>query len=53
MEQEVQKESVTEYWVVFVIAAIVQIIFLIWLREYFWIIMPWVLTSFFKAIRII
>jgi hypothetical protein len=53
MEQNLEKESVKKYWVVFAIAAIVQLIFLIWIREYFWIVLPWVLTSFSKGMRII
>jgi len=46
-------QSVRKYWIAFVIAAIVQLIFLIWIREYFWLILPWVLTSFSKAMRLI
>lgn len=53
MENKLEKESVAKYWVAFVISAIVQLVFLIWIREYFWIVLPWLLTSFSKAIRII
>lgn len=53
MENNLEKESVKKYWLFFAIAAIVQLAFLIWLREFFWIVLPFVLTSFAKAIRII
>lgn len=53
MENNLERESVSKYWVYFVIFAIIQLVFLIWIREYFWIILPFVLTSFCKAIRII
>lgn len=53
MEQNIEKESVSKYWIVFAIAVIVQLVFLIWIREYFWLILPWVLTSFCKGMRII
>jgi hypothetical protein len=41
------------WWIMFAITAIVQIIFLIWIREYFWIILPWWITAFSKAMRLI
>lgn len=53
MEKNLEKESVRKYWIIFVISAILQLVFLIWIREYFWIILPFILTSFCKAIRII
>ncbi len=53
MENNLERESVSKYWVYFVIFAIIQLVFLIWIREYFWVILPFVLTSFCKAIRII
>ncbi|MEO6813359.1 MAG: hypothetical protein ABI172_05475 [Ginsengibacter sp.] len=46
-------QPVGKYWIMFIIAAIVQLIFLIWIREYFWIVLPFVLTTFCKSIRII
>lgn len=53
MENNLERESVTKYWVFFAISVIVQLVFLIWIREYFWVVLPFLLTSFCKAIRII
>ncbi|MEO8820394.1 MAG: hypothetical protein ABI374_06120 [Ginsengibacter sp.] len=44
---------VGKYWIMFVISAIVQIIFLIWIREYFWMVLPWWITGLGKAMRLI
>ncbi|MEO6837137.1 MAG: hypothetical protein ABI261_02395 [Ginsengibacter sp.] len=46
-------QPVGKYWIMFVISMIVQIVFFIWIREYFWLILPWVLTSFSKAMRLL
>ncbi|MGN6248411.1 MAG: hypothetical protein ACTHNG_08640 [Ginsengibacter sp.] len=48
-----ETKPVGMWWLMFVISAIVQIIFLIWIREYFWMILPWWLTAFSKAMRLI
>ena len=48
-----ETQPVGKYWIAFIISAIVQLIFLIWIREYFWLILPWVLTTFSKAMRLI
>jgi hypothetical protein len=48
-----KSQPVGKYWVIFIISAIVQLIFLIWIREYFWLVLPWLLTSFSKAMRLI
>ncbi|MCO6496079.1 MAG: hypothetical protein J5I50_00305 [Chitinophagaceae bacterium] len=53
MSTNVEKESVGKYWVIFFIALIIQIVFLIWIREYFWIVLPFVVTYFSKAMRLI
>lgn len=53
MEQDIERVSVKKYWIIFFFAIIVQLIFLIWIREYFWMVLPFVLTSFCKGIRII
>ncbi len=53
MENNLERESVAKYWVFFVLSVIVQLIFLIWIREYFWVVLPFLLTSFCKSIRII
>lgn len=53
MEQNLERVSVKKYWIIFVIAAIVQLVFLIWIREYFWMVLPFVLTSFCKGMRLI
>lgn len=46
-------QSVTKYWLYFFISAIVIILLLVFVREYFWIALPFVVTSFSKALRII
>ncbi|HXS58461.1 MAG TPA: hypothetical protein VN726_20170 [Hanamia sp.] len=46
-------QPVRQYWIMFFISSIIIILFLIFIREYFWLILPWVLTSFCKAMRII
>lgn len=51
--EKVERTPVTKYWIIFAISAIVQLVFLIWIREYFWMVLPFLLTSFSKAIRII
>ncbi|MBS1738089.1 MAG: hypothetical protein JSS98_16015 [Bacteroidetes bacterium] len=48
-----QTTSVKKYWILFVLSAIVQLIFLIWIREYFWIVLPFILTTFCKGMRLI
>ncbi|MGN6193551.1 MAG: hypothetical protein ACTHOB_01335 [Ginsengibacter sp.] len=48
-----ETQPVGKYWIAFIISAIVQLVFLIWIREYFWLILPWVLTTFSKAMRLI
>ncbi|MEO6843952.1 MAG: hypothetical protein ABI184_02200 [Ginsengibacter sp.] len=46
-------QPVGKYWIMFVLSMIVQVIFFIWIREYFWLVLPWVITSFSKAMRLI
>lgn len=46
-------QSVRKYWILFVIFAIIQIVFLIWIREYFWLVLPFILTTFCKGMRLI
>ncbi|HEV2833481.1 MAG TPA: hypothetical protein VGW31_15985 [Hanamia sp.] len=46
-------QPVRKYWILFILFAVIQLVFLIWIREYFWIVLPFVLTTFCKAIRII
>lgn len=48
-----EEQPVGKWWIMFVISAIVQVIFLIWVREYFWMILPWWITAFSKAMRLI
>ena len=48
-----ETQPVGKWWIMFVISAIVQVIFLIWIREYFWVILPWWITSLSKAMRLI
>lgn len=51
--EHTERPPVTKYWILFAIAVIVQVVFLIWIREYFWVVLPWLLTSFCKGLRII
>jgi len=53
MDNTQDKSPVGKYWIMFVISAIVQLIFLIWIREFFWLVLPWLLTTFCKAMRLI
>lgn len=46
-------QSVRKYWILFIIFTIIQLVFLIWIREYFWIVLPFVLTTFCKGMRLI
>lgn len=46
-------QSVRKYWIIFIISLIVQLVFLIWIREYFWVVLPFLLTSFCKGMRLI
>ncbi|MDE3184930.1 MAG: hypothetical protein KGM16_16080 [Bacteroidota bacterium] len=46
-------QPVVKWWIMFTISAIVQVIFFIWIREYFWMVLPWLITSFSKAMRLI
>ncbi|MEO8569865.1 MAG: hypothetical protein ABI419_12030 [Ginsengibacter sp.] len=46
-------QSVSKYWVSFFISAIAIILMLVFVREYFWIVLPFVVTTFGKAMRII
>jgi len=46
-------QSVRKYWIIFIISMIIQLVFLIWIREYFWLVLPFVLTSFCKGMRLI
>ncbi len=46
-------QPVKKYWILFILSVIIQLVFLIWIREYFWIVLPFVLTTFCKSIRII
>jgi len=47
------RESVGLYWVLFIISAIVIVLLLIFIRPYFWMALPFVVTTFSKALRII
>ena len=53
MDNTQDKSPVGKYWIMFAISVLVQIIFFIWIREYFWLILPWVLTTFSKGMRFI
>ena len=46
-------ESVRKYWIIFALAVIIQLIFLIWIREFFWVVLPFLVTSFCKGMRLI
>ncbi len=46
-------QSVGKYWISFFISAIALILLLVFVREYFWVVLPFVFTTFGKAMRII
>ncbi|MDQ6843084.1 MAG: hypothetical protein M3Z92_01845 [Bacteroidota bacterium] len=48
-----ETQSVGKYWIAFFISAIVLILMLVFIREYFWMSLPFVFTTFTKAMRII
>jgi len=45
-------KSTAAYWIMFFISAIGIILMLVFVRPYFWMALPFVLTSFSKALRI-
>ncbi|MEO8412061.1 MAG: hypothetical protein ABI472_00310 [Ginsengibacter sp.] len=47
-----ETQSVAKYWVSFFISAIGIILMLVFIREYFWMALPFVVTTFSKALRI-
>ncbi len=48
-----ESQSVSKYWIFFFISSIVLILMLVFVREYFWTVLPFVFTAFGKAMRII
>ena len=46
-------QSVLKYWISFFISAIGIILMIVYVREYFWMLLPFVVTSFSKALKII
>ncbi len=51
MEQEKDK-STSKYWLYFFISVAVIIAMLIWVRPYFWLALPFVVTFFAKALNL-
>jgi len=47
-----ESQSTAPYWLYFFISAIAIILMLIFVREYFWMALPFVVTSFAKAVKI-
>jgi hypothetical protein len=47
------RQSVTKYWIYFFISSVAIILMLVFVREYFWIALPFVVTSFGKALRLV
>lgn len=48
-----QEKSTSKYWLYFFISLVVIIAMLIWVRAYFWVALPFVVTFFVKALNII
>ncbi|MEO6188371.1 MAG: hypothetical protein ABIO82_03615 [Ginsengibacter sp.] len=48
-----ETQPVGMYWIAFIISTIALILVLFFLRQYFWMILPFFFTSFGKAMRII
>lgn len=48
-----ESQSVIKYWIAFFISAIAIILMIVYVREYFWVVLPFVVTSFSKALKII
>ncbi len=48
-----ETQPVGLYWIAFCISTIVLILFLVFIREFFWMVLPFFFTSFCKAMRII
>ena len=46
------KKSTAKYWVYFLFWTIVMIVLLVYLRQYFWLALPGVCTSFAQAMDI-
>lgn len=46
-------KSTSKYWLWFAISTVVIICMLIWVRPYFWLALPFVVTSFAKALNLI
>ncbi|HVZ96931.1 MAG TPA: hypothetical protein VG847_08660 [Chitinophagaceae bacterium] len=45
-------KSTSLYWVYFFLSAVGIILMLVYVRQYFWLVLPWVCTSLAKALRI-
>ncbi len=48
-----EAKSLGKYWMMFFISTIALIIMLVFVREYFWVVLPFFFTSFCAAMDII
>jgi len=48
-----ETQSTLKYWIYFLISAVGIILMLVYVREYFWMVLPFVVTTFGKALKII
>jgi hypothetical protein len=48
-----QKESTAKYWLLFLVSTALLIFMMIFVNEWFWVVLPFSLTSLVKALRVI
>ena len=48
-----QKTPASKYWLYFFISIVAIIVMLIWVRPFFWVVLPFVVTFFAKALNLI
>lgn len=53
MEATTENKSTRMDWILFGVSAVVCILFLMYMAEFFWVILPFVLTFLVKALRAI
>jgi hypothetical protein len=51
--QSKQEESTVKYWILFLITTAILIFMMIFVNEWFWVALPFSLTSLVKALRVI
>lgn len=51
--QHQKKESTGKYWLLFLVSTAILIFMLIFVNQWFWVVLPFSLTSLVKAFRVI